>query len=134
MPDASRRYPEVLTMVLCKMVIKDERTGMPSMVGVFSHIEAERFPFNLWPAAVFIELTDGQGEYAGCLRLVRARSEETVREIGFSVKLPDPLHVLQMQFDLPPIAIDREGPYRLDLLCEGELLRSRKFEAVQAKK
>ena len=134
MADDSRRYPEVLTMILCDTVIMDAHTGKQSIIGCFSQVNAEGFPTVFRPSAAFIELTDGQGHYSGSLRLVYAATEEVLGEREYTIDIPDPLKIVQMHFELPPVPFSRAGMYRLDLLCEGKLLRSRRFTAVRRKR
>jgi hypothetical protein len=124
--------PEVLAMILCDQVIRDQMTGKVSIIGSFSKINAEKFPAVHPRMAVYIALTDGEGDYQGALRFVFDETGHELFRGDFPVRLPNPLGVAEIHFAMPAISLPKPGKYHLDLLCDGELLKSRWFLAHQA--
>jgi len=121
--------PQVLAMILCDQVIRDANTGKSTIVGSFSAISAEKFPAMHRPLAIYIALTDGNGRYSGSLRFVVAETEQELMSANGEFVLNDPLQVAELHFVIPALPLPKEGKYRMDFVCDGEVLKSRWFLA-----
>ena len=130
--DEHERMPEVLAMILCDQVIRDVGTGKVTVVGSFSSVTADAFPTYHPHMAVYVALTDGEGDYAGRLRFVHAETEEELMHTDGAFALSDPLQVAELQFNIPALPLPHAGKYRMDFFCDGQLLKSRWFQARQA--
>ena len=124
-----RRQPEVLAMIVCDQVIRDQITGKMSVIGSFSEIKAGEFPATHNNLAVYVALTEGEGDYEGCLQFTFAETEETLLSIAGRIQLRQPLDVAELHFFIAALPLPRAGKYRFDFLCDGELLKSRWFLA-----
>ena len=131
MAETERRKPIVLAMILCDQIIVEKGTEKPNLIGVFSVIFAKKFPAAHQKAAIYVALTEGQGDYTGRLRLVFAETEQELFRAEGPISLPNPLAVCELRFAVPVIPLPREGKYRLDFLCDDELCGSRRFVARQ---
>ena len=77
--------------------------------------------------SVFIALTEGHGEYVGELTLVHAETNQPLFKGTGPLVFANPLEVLEIDMQIPPIQFQQAGLYHLDLSVDGELLKSRKF-------
>ena len=77
--------------------------------------------------AVFFELTNGRGNYELEIKCVFAKTDEAVFGASGPVDFPDPRSVARMNFNFGNTLFAREGEYRFQVWCEGELLTERRF-------
>jgi len=131
-PSAPRRQPEVLAMILCDQVIRDQITGKMSVIGSFSEIKAAEFPATHKNMAVYVALTEGEGDYEGCLRFSFAETDEVLLSIAGKMHLRQPLDVAELHFFIAALPLPRAGKYRFDFVCDDALLKSRWFLANPA--
>ncbi|HUT34311.1 MAG TPA: hypothetical protein VNE39_12570 [Planctomycetota bacterium] len=125
------RKPEVLALVLCDQIIRDEQSHKPYLLGVFSVIYAGKFPALHRNSAMYLAITNGRGKYQTQLRLVFAETEEELMVAEGQIDFRDPLQVFEVSFQLPPLPLPTPGKYRFDLLCDGMLCGSRSVVAQQ---
>src|SRR5437899_10596775 len=64
-------YPAIRAILVCDLLIRDERTRKVSLIGITEQIDAQRFPWTLHSVFVWATITDGQGDYRIRLDLVR---------------------------------------------------------------
>jgi len=121
-------------MILCDQIIVEESTRKSNLIGVFSNINSKRFPAVHPRMAIYVALTEGEGDYEGCLRFVFAETEQELFRATGPISLPHPLAVAELHFHTPALPLPKAGKYRLDLLCDGELLKSRSFQAQESSK
>lgn len=126
---AVRRQPEVLAMILCDQVIRDQITGKMSIIGSFSEIKASEFPTAHKTMAVYVALTEGEGDYEGCLRFSVEDTDETLVSIAGPLQLSQPLDVAELHFSIAVLPLPQPGKYRFDFFCDNVLLKSRWFLA-----
>lgn len=119
-------------MILCDQVIRDQITGKMSIIGSFSEIKAGEFPATHKSMAVYVALTEGEGDYEGCLRFSFADTEETLLSIAGRIQLRQPLDVAELHFFIAALPLPQPGKYRFDFLCDDVLLKSRWFLAEPA--
>ena len=124
MPHAN---PEVLAMIICDMVIEDVESGKKSLIGIFDHVHTSALPGVVNELNVFVSLTDGHGSPGAELRCINAATEEELFRTEGSIEFPDPLAVVDLHFRFQGCEFPDEGEYRFQFLCDGHLLRERKF-------
>jgi len=132
--ETQRRQPEVLAMILCDQVIRDQITGKMSVIGSFSAINAVEFPTVHRNMAVYVALTEGEGEYDGSLRFGLEETGEVLLNINGKVRMRQPLDVAEWHFHIAALPLPRPGKYRFDFFCDDVLLKSRWFLAQHAPK
>lgn len=116
--------PDVLAMIVCDTVIADRLTGKQSLIGMFSSVQAFKFPAAHPQLAVYVALTDGRGKTPLELRIVD--SEEARPPIvkgGGTVDFKDPRAVANLSLQFHGLVFPEPGEYRVQLWCWGELLR-----------
>ncbi len=64
-------HPAIRAILVCDLLIRDERTRKVSLIGITEQIDAQRFPWTLHSLFVWATITDGQGDYRIRLDLVR---------------------------------------------------------------
>lgn len=123
--------PVALAMILCDYVIEDKHSNKKSLIGIFSNINAKKFPASHHRMNVFISLCDGHGEYNGELRCVKADDETEVSTMKGPVPFPDPHAVLEFNFELFGLAFPEPGDYIMQFLCDDEILIQRKLTLTE---
>jgi len=116
-------------MILCERIIVEEGTRKPSLIGIFSEVNARGFPAAFTGMAVYVALSEGQGQYDGMLRVEFAETGQELLRAEAPVIMKDPLTVTEIHMQFPPVPLPQPGLYRLDFLCDGELLKTRDFRA-----
>jgi len=69
--------PKANAMLICDSVITDKGTNKKSLIGVFEHINAFKFPCVHHSLAVYIKLTDARGKYRFRLELIDLQNNPT---------------------------------------------------------
>ena len=125
--------PVPLAMVLCDSVIIDQRTDKKSLIGIFSNIGAESFPFRSQHFSIFISLTDGHGDYMG--RLVCSDSDRRdIFEATGQITFPGGAKtVVEMVYDIAGLVFPQEGTFNFSFYCDEEIVISRECSVVSAK-
>lgn len=119
--------PEVLTMVLCDLVITDAETNKKSLIGLFDRVETAVLPCVVHELHLYLALTDGHGPIRSEVACVAADDGEELFRGRTDVAFGDPLEVVELHFVFPLARFPREGQYRFQFLADGQLMRERKF-------
>jgi hypothetical protein len=114
--------PLVQAFLLCREILRDERTKDAVLIGPTCHIPAPQFPVNI-PFCAFLQLTEGHGRYHLALSLRNSQEEEVWRwEAAQPLEHPNPLLPHQVVFHDLVMTVPRVGRYRFVLLANGEEL------------
>jgi hypothetical protein len=127
MTEQNKPKPIPLAMVICDMVIEDRLTGKKSLIGIFNNVNALKFPCQHPSINVFFALTEGIGTYKGCLRCVKLDTNEVIMNINGPIPFPNRLAAVEFNFDIKNMSFPAEGQYIFELLCDDQLVISRKF-------
>ena len=119
--------PQVLSMIVCDSVIKDQYTGKLTLVGLLTNVWAQSFPAVHSQLAVHVEMTNGHGDYECRLALSRADTGVDVASIQGPVTLPDPLAVGALTLRLTNLVFPKAGEYRFELYIDGTLMTQRRI-------
>ncbi|MBI4834318.1 MAG: hypothetical protein HY811_05830 [Planctomycetes bacterium] len=125
--------PIPLAMIICDSVIEDRITGKKSLIGIFNNIAVAQFPCQHPSINVFFTLTEGIGEYQGCLRCVKLDTNEIIININGPIPFPNRLATVEFNFELKNIRFPTEGQYVFELLCDDQPVISRKFNVSKIK-
>ena len=129
-----RPPPEVLSLIVCDQIITDRLTGKQSLIGMFSVIHAARVPVHHPQLSVFTALTGGHGRVTLMIRIVDANeARRPLVEGQGQVQFNNPLAVANLALQFHGLVFVEAGEYRVQLLCDGELLREARMRVVQAK-
>ena len=111
-----------LGLSLCNLVIVDQDTRMPSLVGLFTGLEVDRFPSDPQRFSVFAALSSGRGN--GKIELVSTwlNTDEPIYSKTGVVSFPDPLTVVNAIFRVRTIVFPEPGNYEFALFVDGDMI------------
>jgi len=124
---AENRTPTVLAMIVCDQVIRDIHTGKVTIVGSFNQISGSDFPLVHSNFAIYVAITEGQGQYEGKLRFSIAETDDAVLEASGPFTLDHPLQVAELNFHVQALPLPKPGKYRIEFFANGERLTGRSF-------
>lgn len=122
--------PERLTcvsIILCDVVYRDERTKKLLIVGTFNRIAAPSVPCMHPHLEVLFTLTNGRGSYQLSLAIEHADTGEKVVEVSGPLSVQDPLAVRDINLILRNLEFRAAGKYWVVLRSDGEILSQRPF-------
>ncbi|MDP7035688.1 MAG: hypothetical protein QF752_14475 [Planctomycetota bacterium] len=120
--------PKLLSIVVCDLVLRDERSKNTSLINTFNAILAAQFPCQHPRLHVFVSVTDGRGDYVGELRLVHyGPTIETILQTSGPLSIQDPNEICDLDFELNSIVFPKDGKYIFEFYCNDELIGSRPF-------
>ena len=120
--------PIPLAMIICDTIIEDRATHKKSLIGIFSNIKVKEFPARHYSMNIFCSLTEGIGEYQGCLRCTNLKTNEVIINMQGAIKFPNRLAMVEFSFELKNIiTFPSPGQYIFELLCDEQPVISRKF-------
>ena len=121
-------------MVLCDNLHVDATTGKRTILGTFSTVGAQEFPAKL-RFVVYFAITDAEGEWELVFRMVDSSHAfedgvPPIFEFPIPINSPNPLAVLEGQIHVGG-EIPKPGVYHCELLCNGNVLMSRRLIAIR---
>jgi hypothetical protein len=120
--------PYAQCLVVCDLVIREANTGKHSLIGIFSHIGAQRFPAVHPRLSVYLALSDGVGEVPIRLAIVDARdSNRRLVQAETVVRLQDARTVAEAAIEFPNIVFPEAADYRVQLYADDTLLMERRL-------
>ncbi len=131
--DQIQPKPEILSLVVCDQIITDRVTGKQSLIGIFSVIHATNFPVNHPQLSVYTSLTSGHGSVELMIRIVDSNEVRPPLVQGQGkVEFHSPLAVANLALQFHGLVFPEAGQYRVQLLCNGELLREARLHVMRA--
>lgn len=126
--------PVPLGLALCNLVIIDQHSRMPSLIGMFTGLEVDRFPSDPQRFSVFAALTDGLGN--GRIEWVALRLEtgEQVYAQNGTIDSPDRLKVVNVNFRVRGIIFPAPGSYEFAVLVDGDVIARRRVRIYEPRK
>ena len=126
-----RPTPDVLALLVCDQIITDRLTGKQSQIGMFSKVHAAGFPATHPQLAVFVALTDGHGRTELTIRIVDSNdARPPIVEGRGSVDFRNPRAIANLALQFHGLTFPAPGEYRVQIWCQGELLREARLELV----
>ena len=123
--------PTVLGLLVCDQIITDRLTGKQSLIGLFSRVHSRGFPASHPQLSVFVALTDGHGKAELGIRLVDANdARPPIVEGKGIVDFKNPRAIAHLGLQFHGLTFPEPGEYRVQLWCQGELLREARLELV----
>ncbi len=103
-------------MLVCDTVITEAQTNKKTLVGVFDKWRLPQVPGVVGPFWVYTKLIDGVGKYVFKVRFVFLDEDLTVAEaVTREVEFMDRLAAAELPFPMPPIPVQKQGTYELQL-------------------
>ncbi len=127
--------PDVLSLAVCDQIITDRMTGKQSLIGLFTTVHAAKFPVTHPQLCVHLSMTDGRGKTRITICIIDADDarDPVVRGQGI-VDFKNPRAIANLSLQFHGLVFTHPGEYRVQILCEGELLREARLHLVQAKR
>lgn len=122
--------PVPLAMILCDSIIIDKRTEKKSLIGIFSNMSTDTFPFRARRFSIFISLTDGHGEYSGKLVCTDSDRREIFEASGKIMFPGGAKTVVEMVYEIGGLVFPQEGTYNFSFYCDDEIVISRECRIV----
>lgn len=127
---SAHEKPILLNISLCDLVIRDQHTHKVSLINLFNELRAPAFPCTHPRLYVYACLTNGRGSYDCALVLSDPEMPVPMANLPSRLTFQSPLQVVEMSFELNALVLPHEGTYRFELLCDGEVLGARSFDAA----
>ncbi len=126
-------HPVIRAILVCDLLIRDERTRKVSLIGITEQIDAQQFPWTLHSLFVWATITDGQGDYRIRLDLVRLEDLAASHILDeLDVTLHDRNSMGELNFNLSGLVIDRAGRYELALYANDRLVGTKSIDVIQS--
>jgi hypothetical protein len=130
--------PHLVAVVLCDQVIEDIRTRKKTYVGVFSNIQAQKFPAQHPEMSIAVTLTECRGKQEMILQILlnEDQGEKEILKIEGIIQSDDPLAMIDLIFQLRGIPIPKAGKYTIKLSSKDtkEVIGYRHFQVAQLQK
>ena len=129
-PSLNREPPVCIAIVLCGETIEDKRTNNRSLINLFNTITVPQLPARHPILSILYSLTDGRGEWP--IRInIDTPSGQRLFQADTRVVFTDPLAVLDNVAEILGMPLAEAGEYRVELLCAGRPLASRRFRVIE---
>lgn len=119
--------PSVMSINICDLIIRDELTKKVSLIGLFNTIRANSFPCKHPQLHIHITLTNGHGSYQAEVRFVNSESSKPIAGMRGELVFKSPLQIVEMNLFWQRLNFEKPGDYLVEILCDGELIGTRKF-------
>lgn len=127
----SARKPQAYAMLLCQRVIREDGTGLISLISIFETITARQLPLTIPSIFVFAKLTDAQGEYVFKLEVVRRNDDKMIAEAPMPpITVEDPIASGELIFELGGLTFTESGYYDFRLWANGVFITSQSMLIV----
>jgi hypothetical protein len=115
--------------MICNEIIEDVRSHNKSLINVFNAVSAPQLPIVHPRMMVLASVTNVSGDFEVSL-VLRAPSGHTVFKVDGKFTAPDPLSVIDVQFELIGTPIEQLGTYTIDLMAGSAYLGGRRFQVI----
>jgi len=126
------RAPKINAILICERVIREEGTGLISLIGILETLRGEQVPLTVPSLFVYAKMTEAQGEYLFKLEVVRRRDMNTIAEapIPTPVTLDDPLANGEIVMQLGGLTFTEPGYYDFRLSANERFLDSKGLQIL----
>ncbi len=114
--------PTALGLTLCDRIIVDQLTGQPSLICIFTGLQADYFPSPPARFAAYAVLTGGVGSGIITLRALRPGTGERVYQQDGRISFLDRTDVVSAPFRIDRIVFPSPGFYLFQVLIDNELI------------
>jgi hypothetical protein len=127
---SSSVVPLLVAVLVCDAAVEDRSTGKKSLIGIFNRINVATFPTKR-PMALYIKLTEAEGDYKIQARYVQVRSQRELARVEVGLKATDRAASSDVYVMLPPLPIPSEGQYEFQIWANSIFLGSTAIDVVQ---
>jgi hypothetical protein len=124
--------PKCKAILLCDHTIVEAVTGKVSVIGIFRKWSFPRFPDSTPPFKVFLQLTDGIGNYIVSVEVHdlqddRIIAQKVIAEIDFSERKSK----VDLVISISSLLIPHAGSYDFVVLADGQEIDRQQFQATR---
>jgi len=106
--------------LLCGRIEQHPATKALSLVHLFTEFRMGQFPGNTWPFGMFIELTNGRGDYALKIEFRNGKTNTLVNNIeGGTHSFPNTDYSVYVAMAMEPMFVPEPGIYEFALIADG---------------
>lgn len=131
-PDGKKPPPECKAILMCDQIIVDAMTGKSSLIGLFDRFTLIKFPVQLPPFWVFLQLVDGIGRYGLLVEIHDLREDKIIARLEIPVEFPERTNRANVQFVVAGLPLSHSGVYDLVVFADGKEINRQRLEALQA--
>jgi hypothetical protein len=106
--------------------MREEGTRKMSLVGTFTKIRADAFPFSAQPFCVFSTLTDGLGPGTLELTITSLTTDEDIDSFQRPIEFPNRFVDVRVLFRLRDVSFPEEGLYLFSLSVDTDTIAQRR--------
>ena len=111
--------PIGIALIICDNIIEDIRTRKKSMIGIFSQIYANSFPYTLPSMNILVSLTDCIGEFPCTLMCEREEDRKTIFSVNCGIAAKAPNDVVDLVIAMKAITFPTPGRYNIKVIVDG---------------
>ena len=110
--------PIGLALILCDNIIEDIRTRKKSMIGIFSQIYADSFPYTLPSLNILVSLTDCLGDFPCTLVCEHVEDRKTVFSVNCGITAKSPQDVVDVVVTMKAVTFPMPGRYSIKVVVD----------------
>lgn len=127
--------PKCKAFLLCQGTIIENGSGNVTIINAFSAFVVQKIPGQTGPFLIFIQLTDGIGEYDAEVEIVDLQDDRIIARAVSPAKLTFPARLtrINVMIPMPPLPVLHGGSYEIRVLGNKQLIERQVFDVVEAK-
>jgi len=123
--------PAVKAILICDQVIHEAGSNRKSLIGIFEEIHLAKFPAHYPRIAVYVNLTDANGEYVLEMRLQSEDGTEVGRGTTPKMRIENPLATCEFALQISNLVFPGPGQYEFQIFANDAFLASKAFRVRQ---
>jgi len=124
----------VLVGLLFADHILEEKSGKKSIIGTFTTIYSEKFPFQYARFGIYAAVTNLEGEHEFALNLVNDETQQVVIALSGKIASKSRLEVIEIVAIFEMVLFPKPGKYNLTYVIDGYQVGSRVLPVQQIPK
>jgi len=114
--------PYLLALLLCDNIVSDPYTGKPTLIGIFSHFRADKFPMQ-FQTSIYARFIDAEGKYNFRIEYAQVETNIVLSQAKFQdMKIPDRLEPFDFITRTPVLSIPKPGKYEFRLYANDKYI------------
>ena len=110
--------PIGIALLPCDNIIEDIRTRKKSMIGIFSQIHAESFPYTMPSMNILVSMTGCIGEFPCTLVCEYVGDHTQIFNVNCAISAKSPMDVVDVVITMKSITFPMPGRYSLKVMVD----------------
>lgn len=124
--------PSIQAFLVCDSVIEDSLTKKKSLIGLFTHLQAMKFPFQHHQLGLYFCMTDAEGTYHFDIDLMHVNTDQLVCRASLpDIVIGDRLQIADFGINVPALLFPSPGRYEFRLRMDGRVIAQKDFSVIQ---